>query len=71
MRQSGTLMINHGISREGLSCKDCHVAEGGRLDFVALGAAREVDQDAADDGELPAGSPRYLMEATAQSNLGN
>jgi hypothetical protein len=37
MRQSGTLMINHGISREGLSCRDCHVPDGGRLDFVALG----------------------------------
>jgi hypothetical protein len=37
MRQSGTLMINHGISREGLTCRDCHVPDGGRLDFVALG----------------------------------
>jgi hypothetical protein len=37
MRQSGTLTINHGISREGLTCRDCHVPDGGRLDFVALG----------------------------------
>jgi hypothetical protein len=37
MRQSGTLMINHGVSREGFSCEDCHVREGGRLDWRALG----------------------------------
>jgi hypothetical protein len=37
MRQFGTLMVNHGISRDGLSCEGCHVAEGGYLDWRALG----------------------------------
>ncbi|MBF0178821.1 MAG: nitrite reductase [Magnetococcales bacterium] len=36
MRQMGSLMINHGIRKEGRGCKDCH-AKSGILDFVALG----------------------------------
>jgi hypothetical protein len=36
MRQMGTLMVNHGIQREGHDCKACHQPDG-LLDFVALG----------------------------------
>ncbi|MEA3641529.1 MAG: nitrite reductase [Lamprobacter sp.] len=36
MRQMGTLMVNHGIQREGHGCKDCH-QPGGILDYAALG----------------------------------
>jgi hypothetical protein len=36
MRQMGTLMINHGIQREGRKCKDCH-ANKGIVNFEALG----------------------------------
>jgi hypothetical protein len=36
MRQMGTLMVNHGIQREGHACKDCHAPDG-ILDFDALG----------------------------------
>jgi len=37
MRQMGTLMINHAITREGRTCTECHTKEGGLLDFRALG----------------------------------
>ncbi|MBF0125603.1 MAG: nitrite reductase [Magnetococcales bacterium] len=36
MRQMGSLMINHGIQKEGRACKECH-AKKGILDFNALG----------------------------------
>ncbi len=36
MRQMGSLMINHGIERNGRQCADCH-SEDGILDFIALG----------------------------------
>lgn len=36
MRQMGTLMVNHGIQRQGHSCKDCHQPNG-ILDYAALG----------------------------------
>ncbi|MBF0447921.1 MAG: nitrite reductase [Magnetococcales bacterium] len=36
MRQMGTLMINHGIQREGRGCKECH-AQNGIIDFEGLG----------------------------------
>jgi len=36
MRQMGTLMVNHGIQRDGHTCKDCHSPDG-ILDFAALG----------------------------------
>jgi len=36
MRQMGTLMVNHGIEREGHRCKDCHSPDG-LLDYAALG----------------------------------
>jgi hypothetical protein len=36
MRQMGTLMVNHGIQREGHACKACHQPDG-LLDYAALG----------------------------------
>jgi hypothetical protein len=36
MRQMGTLMVNHGIQREGHDCKACHRPDG-LLDYAALG----------------------------------
>ncbi len=36
MRQMGTLMVNHGIQRQGQTCKDCHRPDG-ILDYAALG----------------------------------
>jgi hypothetical protein len=36
MRQMGTLMVNHGIQRQGHTCKDCHSPDG-ILDYAALG----------------------------------
>ncbi len=36
MRQMGTLMVNHGIQRQGHRCADCH-APNGVMDFAALG----------------------------------
>lgn len=36
MRQMGSLMVNHGISKEGRKCKACH-AQKGILDFEKLG----------------------------------
>jgi hypothetical protein len=36
MRQMGTLMVNHGIERQGHTCKDCHSPDG-ILDYAALG----------------------------------
>lgn len=36
MRQMGTLMVNHGIQRQGHTCQDCHRKDG-LLDFAALG----------------------------------
>ncbi|NOZ47023.1 MAG: nitrite reductase [Chlorobi bacterium] len=36
MRQMGTLMINHGITKEGRTCAECHTDKG-ILDFKALG----------------------------------
>lgn len=40
MRQMGTLMINHGIQREGHGCRDCH-SPNGIMDFRALGYSEE------------------------------
>jgi hypothetical protein len=40
MRQMGTLMVNHGIQRDGHGCSDCHAADG-ILDYAALGYAPE------------------------------
>ncbi len=44
MRQYGTLMVNHGIKKDGLSCKSCH-SEHGVLDFKALGYSPERIKD--------------------------
>ena len=66
MRQSGTLMINHGISREGLTCRDCHVPDGGRLDFVALG----YDEDKIEELiELPEPILEKAMEFQKRATL--
>ncbi|MBF0563407.1 MAG: nitrite reductase [Alphaproteobacteria bacterium] len=36
MRQMGTLMFNHGIQREGRTCRECH-SKSGIIDFARLG----------------------------------
>lgn len=36
MRQFGTLMVNHGITKDALQCQDCH-SKNGVMDFYALG----------------------------------
>ncbi len=41
MRQMGTLMLNHGIQRQGRTCAECHVPEDGILDFRRLGYSEE------------------------------
>jgi hypothetical protein len=40
MRQMGTLMINHGINKDGRECEECHTANG-ILDFAMLGYPEE------------------------------
>jgi hypothetical protein len=65
MRQMGTLMVNHGIQRDGHTCKDCHSPDG-ILDYAALGyppervealssmdITDEVGEDFADDRAPP------------------
>ncbi len=37
MRQMATITLNHGIKKKGFNCTACHVAEGGLLDYKALG----------------------------------
>lgn len=44
MRQFGTLMVNHGISKDGLSCTTCH-STNGILDFAKLGYSPERVKD--------------------------
>ncbi len=44
MRQFGTLMVNHGIQKEGLDCKSCH-SPNGILDFKGLGYSPERVKD--------------------------
>ncbi len=44
MRQFGTLMINHGIKKDGLSCESCH-SPNGILDFAKLGYSPERVKD--------------------------
>ena len=40
MRQMGTLMVNHGIQRDGRDCVECHASDG-IMDFRALGYTPE------------------------------
>lgn len=40
MRQYGTLMVNHGIQRQGRTCVECH-SEKGILNFEELGYTKE------------------------------
>ncbi|MBF0136664.1 MAG: nitrite reductase [Magnetococcales bacterium] len=44
MRQMGTLMINHGIKREGRGCRECHDPKG-IINFKALGYPEERIRD--------------------------
>lgn len=44
MRQMGTLMINHGVTRQARSCAECHTTDG-LLDFRALGYSEERARD--------------------------
>ncbi|MBF0142204.1 MAG: nitrite reductase [Magnetococcales bacterium] len=51
MRQMGTLMINHGIQRQGRGCRDCH-APNGIIDFAGLGYPEERIRDLVNPPEL-------------------
>ncbi|MBF0424517.1 MAG: cytochrome b/b6 domain-containing protein [Magnetococcales bacterium] len=44
MRQMGTLMVNHGIQREGRGCRECHDPNG-IINFKALGYPAERVRD--------------------------
>ncbi len=44
MRQMGTLMINHGITRQARTCDECH-RPNGLLDFRALGYSEQRAHD--------------------------
>lgn len=44
MRQMGTLMVNHGIVKEGRTCVECHSPHG-IMDFKALGYSPERIKD--------------------------
>ncbi|NGZ26029.1 MAG: nitrite reductase [Magnetococcales bacterium] len=44
MRQMGTLMVNHGIQKEGRGCKQCHAKRGGILRWEELGYSQEKIQ---------------------------
>jgi hypothetical protein len=44
MRQMGTLMVNHGITREAHACATCHTPNG-IMDFEALGYTPERIRD--------------------------
>lgn len=44
MRQMGTLMVNHGIQRQGRGCKQCHAKKGGILNLEQLGYPTEKVQ---------------------------
>jgi len=44
MRNEGNLMVNHGISKTGRTCAECHTPTG-ILDFKALGySAQRVEE---------------------------
>ncbi|MCP4696096.1 MAG: nitrite reductase [Gammaproteobacteria bacterium] len=47
MRQMGTLMVNHGIQKEGRSCRQCHHSKRskGLIDFESLGYPPERVKD--------------------------
>lgn len=55
MRQMGTLMVNHGIQREGRKCQECH-GENGIIDFVRLGYPAQRAHDLKNLPELAARS---------------
>lgn len=44
MRQYGSLMVNHGIQRDGRECQDCH-SPNGIMDFEGLGYPPERVKD--------------------------
>ena len=51
MRQMGTLMVNHGITQKGRTCRECH-SPNGILDFKALGYSKERIKDLTNLPEL-------------------
>ena len=51
MRQLGTLMVNHGITKEGRTCQECHSPHG-ILDFEVLGYSKERIKDLTNLPEL-------------------
>ena len=80
MRQMGTLMVNHGIQREGHTCKDCHSPDG-ILDYAALGypperveelssmdIVEEIDEDFAAKPAPPSVAPDAAPGATLSAS---
>jgi hypothetical protein len=57
MRQMGTLMVNHGINKDGRECEECHAANG-ILDFAMLGYPEERVADLQNLPEL-----KYLTKS--------
>ncbi|QIK37931.1 nitrite reductase [Caldichromatium japonicum] len=55
MRQMGTLMVNHGIRRQGHGCADCH-APNGVMDFAAIGYSPARVAELQDLKQLTAGA---------------
>jgi len=70
MRQMGTLMINHGVTRKARTCDECHRANG-LLDFRALGYSEERAHDLENLPELKmlkkAGVPLPPRSVTSRS----
>jgi len=65
MRQMGTLMINHGITREGHSCATCHAPENGLIDFRRLGYSEERVRDLQNLPELKRMGGEKLLKPVA------
>ncbi len=70
MRQMGTLMINHGVTRKARTCDECH-RPNGLLDFRALGYSEERAHDLENLPELKmlkkAGVPLPPRSVTPQT----
>ncbi|MDJ0806053.1 MAG: nitrite reductase [Gammaproteobacteria bacterium] len=60
MRQMGTLMVNHGIQKDGRKCEECH-QENGIINFVMLGYPEERVADLQNLPEL-----KYLNMPVAE-----
>ena len=63
MRQMGTLMINHGINKDGRKCEECHTANG-ILNFAMLGYPEERVADLQNLPEL-----KYLTQPSEEVQL--